>query len=265
MPSVQELYELWAGDSELHVALEQSLDPRGPDWLIELFASLGPRVGELVVDVGCRDAKHAIRLARDHGLRAVAIDPLPLHLELARRAVADAAVDVEVVQGAIEALPLDDGSADWIWCRDVLPHVDARSGLAECARVLRPGGRVVAYATFATERLEPREAAALADAMALDAESMDAGNVERYAAEAGLAQVAVHRLGGEWREHMVEDGTWNASEALLALSRLERRRAELVESFGAAAVAAYAGGQLWGVYQMLGKLCPTVYVWERHA
>lgn len=264
MTSVQELYELWAGDSNLQATLAQSLEPRGTEWLFELFASLGPRAGETLVDVGCRDAKHAIRLAREHGLRVVALDPLPLHVELARRAVAEAAVEVEVRKGRIEDLPIEDASADWIWCRDVLPHV-ARRGLVECARVLRAGGRMVAYATFATELLEPRERAALAQSMALVPESMDARHVEQCAAEAGLTQLAVHVLGGEWRERMIEDGTWSASEALLELSRLDRRREELVERYGAAAVAAYTGGQVWGVYQLLGKLCPTIYVWERRA
>ena len=40
MVSVQELYELWAGESELDARLKQSLEPRGTEWLFELFASL---------------------------------------------------------------------------------------------------------------------------------------------------------------------------------------------------------------------------------
>ena len=39
----------------------------------------------------------------------------------------------------------------------------------------------------------------------------------------------------------------------------------LAAEFGAAAVDAALGGLLWGIYQLLGKLCPTVYVWERDA
>src|SRR5215210_173589 len=144
MISVQELYELWAEDSELQETLRRSLDPRGTEDLFELFASLEPRAGELLVDVGCRDARHVIRLVRDHGLGAVALDPLRLHVERARDAVVEAELEqeVEVVEAAIEALPLDDGAADWVWCRDVLVHVDVRRGLRECARVLRPGGRM---------------------------------------------------------------------------------------------------------------------------
>ena len=68
MPTVQELYELWADDSELRAALQRSLEPRGTDWLFEAFAALGPERGQLVVDVGSRNARHAIRLVREHGV-----------------------------------------------------------------------------------------------------------------------------------------------------------------------------------------------------
>ncbi len=265
MPTVQELYELWAAESELQEELQRSLAPRGTEWLFARFASLRPRRGQLVVDVGARDARHAVRLVREHGLRAVALDPLPLHVERARSAVAEAglAEAIEVVEAPIEAMPLGDGSADWIWCRDVLVHVDAHSGLAECARVLRPGGSLLAYVTLATDRLEPREAAELAGAMALAPGSTTPEAIEAAAADAGLAVRSVERLGSEWRERMIEDGAWDPAQDLLRLARLRRRERELVDAHGAATVAAETGGRLWGIYQLLGKLCPTVYVWER--
>ncbi len=265
MVSVQELYELWAGESDLAARLKQSLEPRGTDWLFELFASLGPRPGEMLVDVGARDARHAIRLVQEHGLRALAVDPLPFHVEKAKAEVTAAGLEtqLEVAEAGIERLPLEPESVDWIWCRDVLVHVDVRRGLAECARVLRPGGRMVAYVTLETELLEPREAAELAAGMALVRESLDPRHLEQAASSAGLVAVTVERLGGEWRERMIEDGSWNASETLLELSRLRRREPELVAEVGAAGVAAYRGGALWGIYQLLGKLCPTIYVWER--
>jgi ubiquinone/menaquinone biosynthesis C-methylase UbiE len=267
MPSVEELYEVWSRDSELRETLNRSLGPRGTDWLFDVFASLGPHAGDVLVDVGCRDAKHSIRLVQDHGLRVVALDPVALHVDLAKRAVAEAALEdaFEVVQASIEALPLEDGAADWIWCRDVLPHVDVGIGLKECARVLRPGGRMLAYVTLATDLLEPRERAELVRTVAVAPGSFDAASIENAATDAGLAEVSVEQLGGEWRERMIEDGTWDAQETLLGLSRLRRRERELVETYGETAAAAYRGGQLWGIYQLIGKLCPTVYVWERGA
>src|SRR5262249_60166464 len=116
---VRELYEVWAADSELRDELGQSLEPRGADWLFDLFADLGPRPGQLVLDAGARDAIHAIRLVREHRVRAVALDPLPRHCELARERVGAAGLteEIDVVEGAIEELPFADASFDWIWCR----------------------------------------------------------------------------------------------------------------------------------------------------
>jgi len=75
--------------------------------------------------------------------------------------------------------------------------------------------------------------------------------------------VGVVPVDGEWRERTIEDGEWDAGDALLRFSRLRRREPELVARHGRAAVDAYVAGGLWGVYQLLGKLRPTVYVWER--
>jgi SAM-dependent methyltransferase len=267
MPTVQELYELWAGDSALSDELGRSLEPRSTESLFDAFAALDPQPGQLVADVGARDGLHAIRLARTHGLRAIAIDPMPFHCELARRAVADAELEdvVAVAEGAIEDLPLDDESVDWIWCRDVLVHVDAARGFAECARVLRPGGAMLAYVTLATDRLEPRELSELLWASAIQEESFRPESLVASASDAGLSVRSVDRLGSEWRERMLEDGEWNVAGELLEVGRLTRRREELAERFGETPLAVEWASGVWGVYQMLGKLCPTIYVWEKHA
>jgi SAM-dependent methyltransferase len=260
--SVQQLYgEIWADDTALDAELEQSLDPRGTEWLFEAFAELGPRPGELVVDVGARDGKHAVRLVQEHALRAIALDPVHHHVELARRAVADAGVDVDVVEAGIESIPLETASVDWIWCRDVLVHVDLERGFAECARILKPGGRMLAYVTCSTDALEPREQEWLFRSLAIVSESTQPEVIESRAAAQGLTLVAKTELGGEWRERMLEDGTWSANDDLLRLSRLRRRGANFDDSF----IGGYAAGRVWGVYQLLGKLRPTVYVWRRDA
>ena len=252
--SVDELYgNFWAADEPK----PESLRPRGTDWLYAAFAEFGPQRGELLVDAGARDAMHTIRLVREHGLRAVALDPVARHVELARRAVADAGVDIDVVQAGIEQMPIDDGAADWIWCRDVLVHVDLERGFAECARILKPGGQMLAYVTCSTDALEPREAAWLFDSLAIVPESTRPAALERHAADAGLTLETKIELGGEWRERMLEDGTWSANDDLLELSRLRRSGAD----FDDPRVAAQAAGAAWGIYQLLGKTCPTVYVW----
>jgi SAM-dependent methyltransferase len=46
--------------------------------------------------------------------------------------------------GAIEAIPVEDGSFDVVLCAQVLEHVDDPAlGIAELSRVTRPGGRVL--------------------------------------------------------------------------------------------------------------------------
>jgi SAM-dependent methyltransferase len=268
MTSVQELYgELWADDDPLDLELDRSLDPRGTEWLFEAFAELGPRPGQVVVDVGARDASHTIRLVREHGLRAIALDPVTVHVERARQAVSEAGLtsNVEVVEAGIEEMPVADGSADWIWCRDVLVHVDLPAGFEECARVLQPGGQMLVYVTCATDLLEPREAKELFAAVAIAPESVDPSVLVGRAAAAGLTLVSTTQLGGEWRERMIEDGTWDPRDDLLRLSRLRRREADLRERHGPTRVAAYAAARRWGVYQLLGKLCPTIYLWRRDA
>lgn len=267
MPTVQELYELWAEEGELEQTLTRSLEPRGTESLYEVFAALGPQPGDVVLDAGCRDANHAIKLVREHGVRAIAVDPLPIHAERARKAVDDAelADEIEVVEAGLEALPFADASVDWIWCRDVLVHVDVRRGLGECVRVLRPGGAMVAYVTVATDRLEPRESDELSRAIALTPDGFDARRLEAAASDVGFETRAVTRLGPEWRERMIENGDWNPAEDLLQIARLGRRRDELVAVHGAHAVEVAEAGLRWGIYQLLGKLCPTIYVWERRA
>jgi hypothetical protein len=100
--------------------------------------------------------------------------------------------------------------------------------------------------------LEPREAKWLSAAVALA--TLDGARIERAAANAGLALEQKHEIGSEWRERMIEDGEWDANEALLQFARMRRLGLD-----GSADAVDHA----WGVYQLLGKLCPTVYVWEQ--
>jgi SAM-dependent methyltransferase len=254
--SVEQLYgEFWVDEDRS----PEAPPPRGTEWLFDVFAGLGPQPGQLVVDAGARDAAHTIRLVREHGLRGIAVDPVRHHVELARRAVAEAGVDIDVLEAGIEELPVDDASADWIWCRDVLVHVDLARGFAECARILKPGGRMLAYVTCSTDKLEPREERWLFDALAIVPESTQPDVIESRAAAAGLALEEKTELGGEWREHMLEHGKWSANDDLTELSRLRRTGAD----FDDPRVAAQAAGAAWGIYQLLGKTCPTVYVWRR--
>ena len=269
MISADELYgELWAPDeSALEAELKESLRPGNLDSLYDEFAQLGVGAEHVVLDAGARDARHSVRVVRRFGCRVFAIDPVPLHIERARKRIADEELTgrIEASEAAIESLPFADESFDFIWCRDVLNHVELDRGLAECKRVLRPGGSMLVYQTFATDALDPEEAERFFAAVATRGENMSPSFFEACARTVGFDIVRDNKLHGEWRERMLEDSTWDAVSDLLALSRLKRREPELVERFGRAAVEAERSGLLWGIYQILGKTCPTIYVLARSA
>ena len=70
MPTVQELYELWADEAQLTEALRLSLDPRGVDSLFASFADLGPEA--------LQRARHTLQRGRDFGMgRQVGLVKMP--------------------------------------------------------------------------------------------------------------------------------------------------------------------------------------------
>jgi ubiquinone/menaquinone biosynthesis C-methylase UbiE len=266
VPTVEELYgELWAEDEAFKAEVDRSLNPRPAESLYDTFSELGVSAGDQVLDVGCRDAKHSVELVRRFGCRVIAADPIPRHVERALERVAEEGVKerVSVVEAAIESLPLEDGSADYVWCRDMLNHVRLPEALSECFRVLRPGGRMLVYQTFATDLCEPREARRLWSATAIVPENMSHSYFEQNTAAAGFEITAVDEIDSEWRESWLEAGDLHTVDLLLRAARLRRRETELVAQYGRDRYEAALGGAMWGVYQLLGKLCPTVYLLEK--
>lgn len=116
--------------------------------------------GETVLDIGCGGGIDTILAARSVGEagRVVALDFLPEMLERTRSAVAAAGLDnVELLEGEMEAIPLPDDSIDLVVSNGVV-NLSARKSrvLAECARVLRPGGRLcVSDLTVTQDDLPP--------------------------------------------------------------------------------------------------------------
>jgi 2-polyprenyl-6-hydroxyphenyl methylase/3-demethylubiquinone-9 3-methyltransferase len=96
-----------------------------------------PGPGALLVDLACGGglmAPHAARL----GYRHVGVDIGRRGLEIAR------SHGVLPVQGSVLAVPLAGGCAEVVVAGEVLEHVaDDLAVLAECARLLRPGGTLV--------------------------------------------------------------------------------------------------------------------------
>jgi len=104
-----------------------------------ILRAAGERVRGRVLENGCGVGMYAARLNESGGT----VTGLEYDLPRAREALARAA---RVVNAAGEGLPFPSGHFDLVLSHEVIEHVlDDRRAVAEIARVLRPGGRLVLF------------------------------------------------------------------------------------------------------------------------
>jgi SAM-dependent methyltransferase len=107
------------------------------------IGAIGDVAGLDVVELGCGTAYFSARLAK-LGARPVGVDPTPAQLVTARRMQAETGIAFPLVEAAAESVPLPDASFDLALSEygASLWAVPER-WIAEAARLLRPGGRLV--------------------------------------------------------------------------------------------------------------------------
>jgi SAM-dependent methyltransferase len=265
-PSVRRVItELFAGQGwpeggdEL---LQRSLGPRSPELLLDAPGWLGLKPSALVLDAGCREASHPIALARRYGCRVLGVDLVAAWLPMGRAdaAAAGLAGQIDFVQGDIQALPVRDGACDLVWCRDTMSCLpDCGRALAECARVLRPGGGMVLYAVFTTDHLAPADRALLVEGLGNTAASMDQPAVEAAIAAAGFRVHRRERIGSEWMEHRLEQDPGALTQDLLEVARLTRDRERMEAALGPVWYRRALAFALWRPQIALGGLVPVLY------
>jgi SAM-dependent methyltransferase len=246
-------------------ALDESLSPRGPDFLYEVVDKLGLPSGADVVDLGCGSGPHSLKLAERFGFAVRGIDPVRRHIELANEALHNAAKQhprlsklVRFDLGAVEALPIEDASVDLIWCREALYYFGLDKAFAECRRVLRAGGYMVIYNMFNGDRLEPREAERqwTRDVVLANA---DHKHVEAAFSGAGFQIEACIVLASEGGERAQEE-RGEPGRRLLHAARLLRAPERYIAQFGQTAYDIMLGDCLWHIYRMIGKLSGRIYL-----
>ena len=139
--------EVWDQIRSLHVAeseVERAID-----------SALGRPLGRLV-DIGTGTGR-MIELFGPSANHAIGIDRSSEMLRLARAKLEAAGIQSSLRQGDMYALPLEDRSADQIIIHQVLHYAHSpASAIAEAARVLAPGGRLLVVDFAAHEREELR-------------------------------------------------------------------------------------------------------------
>jgi SAM-dependent methyltransferase len=116
--------------------------------------------GQTILDLGCGAGLDAILAAHRTGSsgKVIALDFLPEMLERTADAAAEAGLEnIETLESEMEAIPLPDASVDHVISNGVINLAPRkRRVLAECARVLVPGGRLsVSDLTVGDEELPP--------------------------------------------------------------------------------------------------------------
>ncbi len=261
--SVQEMY---GGSQKSYDAfleeLDQSLNPRSSDMLYDKFENLGPSPESAVLDIGCRDAAQACELSQRFGCRVIGIDLVNDNLQNAKKRIVEKELEqsVQVIQGDIHHLPFAEKSFDFIWCRDVLPHMDDLNQVFKsCRRVLKPNGKMLIFQMFTTHLFTSEDAAHFFLPLASKPENMSKPFFENAFTAAGFSIIESDILSSEWREYGEETESKITSKQLLRIARMRRNREQLVAKFGEKNYASELANCHWGVYQMLGKLSPTVY------
>ena len=129
---------IW-NDPDVYEVENHGVDPEG---LIEAaMAGIHDWAGQRVLDVGCGSGFHLPRFAQTAS-EVVGVEPHEPLATLARQRISKLSLaNVFVLDGAAQALPLADNGVDVVharWAHFFGPGCEP--GIAEVARVLRPGG-----------------------------------------------------------------------------------------------------------------------------
>jgi SAM-dependent methyltransferase len=129
----------YADESRFAVRAAAWAGSTGPDPRRLAFEAVAEVSPARVLEVGPGRGELAGRIRDELGADVHAVDQSPRMVELTR------ARGVDAVVGDVQALPFPDAAFDCVVAAWMLYHVaDLDRGLAEIARVLRPGGRLVA-------------------------------------------------------------------------------------------------------------------------
>jgi SAM-dependent methyltransferase len=109
--------------------------------IADVTDALAVGAGDVLVDLACGRGGYGLEIAGRTGAALTGVDFSRVAIE---RASEKAAGRAEFRVGELTATGLPDGFADAVLCVDAMQFADPyEDGIAECRRILKPGGRVV--------------------------------------------------------------------------------------------------------------------------
>ena len=114
--------------------------------LADKLEGLGVDSSWHVLDLCCGWAVPTRYVAGRLGCRMTGVDITQRSVDFAEKVTKDTEVEslITYKQGSALDIPIDDGSVDLVWSQDGFCHIPNRPRvLAECFRVLRPGGHLI--------------------------------------------------------------------------------------------------------------------------
>jgi SAM-dependent methyltransferase len=141
--------QAWADVCEL---LDLQLSPLG----MRAIDALSPRLGDVVVDVGCGAGQSVLQLAERVGPegRVTGIDIARRLLDLAKRR-ADGLPQIDFLEADAQSVNLPDQSTDGIFSRfGVMAFADPLAAFSNFQRILKPSGRLAFVCWRALEENE---------------------------------------------------------------------------------------------------------------
>lgn len=197
LSAVKAFYQAAATDGLPASVTDVALGCGNPTAIAEL------RPGETVVDLGSGGGIDCFLAAKQVGPsgRVIGVDMTEEMLALARANAAKVGVtNVEFRRGEIEALPLDDATADVIISNCVINlSTDKPQVLREAFRVLKPGGRFRVSDIVLTRTLSAEEAESLAEWAGCVAGALHRDEFVAGLEAAGFAEVQL-ALQEAWRD-----------------------------------------------------------------
>lgn len=152
--------EQYATEERLRARKAAYVNAEGDDPREFAFTAVAEVAPHRVLEVGGGEGELAERIVNELAVDVVAVDQSPRMVELQRSKGIDALV------GDVRTLPFADGEFDVAVAAWMLYHVqELDRGLAELARVLKPGGRLVAVTNAGDHLQELWDLAGRANAM----------------------------------------------------------------------------------------------------